>query len=85
MPKQDVFSVSKYNSTPPEEEDEQKEDADDKKDDQGLEDGDNLISSKEAMKIYQAAELVQKHYLEMKRDQDVSVEKLLDEFLERGQ
>ena len=43
------------------------------------------MTEKEAKKINQAAELVQKHYLELKKDSDVSVEKLLDVFLERSQ
>ena len=82
LPKQEVLSPAKYNSTPPT--DEKKEGIDGNKDDQNTGEEDQM-TEKEAKKINQAAELVQKHYLELKKDSDVSVEKLLDVFLERSQ
>ena len=42
---------------------------------------------KEREKIYFAADLVQKNYLEMRKDQiqNISLDKLIDAFIEKGQ
>ena len=82
LPKQEVLSSAKYNSPLPVDE-KNEAGSEDKKDDKIIGEADQL-SEKEAKKINQAAELVQKHYLELNKDSDVSVEKLLDVFLERN-
>ena len=42
------------------------------------------MSAREREKIFVAAELVQKNYLELRSSQEVSLEKLIDVFIERG-
>ena len=42
------------------------------------------MTIKEREKIYFAADLVQKNYLELRKDQNVSLDKLIDVFIEKG-
>ena len=43
------------------------------------------MTLKEREKIYSAADLVQKNYLELRKEQNVNIDKLIDVFIDKGE